>query len=211
MAEPKTTCPNCGVEFLQATAARTGGTCMKCKNAAELETRLSETPTYQPVQPLSPWQLDELIRTATPNDLIDALFDPACDKVNFSPDQMTEGDIIVYTVCTYHGETLNGGFRQYLFNQSREWAHRCGASLRKIGAEKYAEPIERCIAMFTDKPTPDEWEADLQRYLDEHDEPFDEVEAPFWELYRADKDELMNLLAAYIAANPEVFAALQGG
>ncbi|MGD9646478.1 MAG: DUF4375 domain-containing protein [Pirellulales bacterium] len=206
MAEPKTRCPICGVEFLQATAARTGGICMKCKKAVELEARLAQMPIYQPAQPLTPWQLDELIRTATPTELIDALFDPACDKVNFSPDQMTEGDIIVYTVCTYHGETLNGGFRQYLVNQSRLWAHRCGESLRRIGAEKYAAPIEKCIATFTKKRTPEAWEADLQRYLDEHDEPFEEIEAPFWELYRADKNELMNLLADYIAKHPDVFA-----
>ena len=195
MTEPKTICPNCGVEFLQSTAVRTGGVCMKCKKAAEIEARRAQMPVYQPAQPMSLWELDELIRSATPTKLIDTLFELAHDRATFYPEQLTVGDIIIYTVCTYHGETLNGGFNQYLMNPSRRWAHRCGESLRKIGAEKYAEPIEKCIALFTDKPTPVEWEADLQRYLDEHDEPFDEVEAPFWELYRANKDELMNLLA----------------
>jgi len=31
VSEPKTICPRCGVEFLQATADRTGGICMPCQ------------------------------------------------------------------------------------------------------------------------------------------------------------------------------------
>ena len=37
MAEPKTHCAKCGVEMLTATAQRTGGICMPCKNGAPPE------------------------------------------------------------------------------------------------------------------------------------------------------------------------------
>jgi hypothetical protein len=206
MAEPKAKCTECGVEFLQATAARTGGVCMKCKTAAELKERFADLEDEKPVPPLSRQRLDILIATAGSHELIDALFDPACDKVNFRPDEMTEGDIIVYTIWTFLGETCNGGFIQYLTNQSGGWAHFCGKSLRCIGADAYANPIEKCIAAFTTKDTPSEWEDDLDAYWDKHDEPFEDIEDEFWKLYNADKNELVESLARYIKEHPDLFA-----
>jgi len=44
MPEPKTRCNKCGTEILQATATRTGGLCMPCKNGWE--------PHPDPTQPL---------------------------------------------------------------------------------------------------------------------------------------------------------------
>jgi hypothetical protein len=162
----------------------------------------------KPVLPISRADLDFLIGKASAHDLIDALFQPACDKVNFRPDEMNDGDIIVYTIWTVLGETGNGGFLQYLTNQSGEWAHYCGSSLRSIGAEAYARPIEKCIATFTDKDTPSEWEEDLDQYLEDCEEPvpFEDLEDEFWNMYEVDNNELVGLLTGYITKHPELFA-----
>jgi DNA-directed RNA polymerase subunit RPC12/RpoP len=206
MAEPKARCPECGAEFLQATATITGGLCMKCKRTAELKEEFANYREPEPVPPVSRRQLDLLLATASPRDLIDALFEPAADKVNFRPFEMTEGDIIIYTIWTFLGETLNGGFIQYLTNQSGQWAHYCGKALRCIGAEAYALPMERCIAAFTTEETAFDWESDLEAYCDEHDDRFEEMEEEFWTLFRRDQDELPRILAGYIKDHPDLFA-----
>lgn len=140
--------------------------------------------------------------------MIDALFYPACDKVNFRPSEMTEGDIIVYTIWTFLGETCNGGIIQYLTNQSGAWAHHCGPSLRQIGADKYADIIEECIRTFTDAESAQDpkWESDLDAYCDDQDEPFEDIDNRFWDLYNANKDELPDMLYKYICDNRELFA-----
>lgn len=119
---------------------------------------------------------------------------------------MTDGDIIVYTVWTFLGETYNGGIIQYLTNQSGGWAHFCANSLRQIGAAKYAEVIEEYIAAFTDKDTPAEWEKDLHAYWEKHGEPFETIEKNFWNLYQKNEQELPTLLSNYIKQHPDLFA-----
>ncbi|MEM1059601.1 MAG: hypothetical protein AAGK14_10165 [Verrucomicrobiota bacterium] len=46
MSEPKTRCPRCGVEFLQATANRTGGLCMPCVQELEREAAFANPLPY---------------------------------------------------------------------------------------------------------------------------------------------------------------------
>jgi hypothetical protein len=44
MLEPKVTCRNCGVEFLVATASRTGGFCMRCARHEGTALKLYDKP-----------------------------------------------------------------------------------------------------------------------------------------------------------------------
>jgi len=157
--------------------------------------------------------LDGLIANCERDAVIGALFEPAVDKVNFRPAEMTEGDIIVYTVATLFGETTNGGLIQYFTNQSGSWAHECGPSLRRIGADKYADIVEACIQRFTDAESAHEpqWELDLDDYIDDHTMPFEDIEEAFWEYYRANEDELLELLYSYIRDNRDVFAGTTNG
>ncbi len=118
---------------------------------------------------------------------------------------MTQGDIVVYTVWTFLGETLNGGIYQYLTNQSGGWAHHCSPSLRRIGASKYADVIDACIADFTSTKTPDDWDDDLDRYAEMYEDPFSELEHPFFDYYNHNEEELPDLLYKYIFANRDLF------
>lgn len=206
MDEPKTTCSACRREILQSTADRNGGLCAPCHREANAPPARADF--FTPVPPVSRAVLDDLIVSQPPHVVIDMLFNPACDKVNFRPNEMTEGDIIVYTVWTFLGETCNGGIRQYLTNQSRGWAHECGPSLRKIGADKYADIIETCIKAFTDAKSADDakWESDLEAYEANHDEPFGKIDKHFSEFYWANEEELIDLLFDYICENRDVFA-----
>ena len=182
MTEPKTKCTSCGCQIQQMTADRNGGR-WACHRKA------TAPPPDPPVPSLTRTRLDELIASRSCDEVVDALFQPACDKVNFRPAEMTDGDIIVYTVWTFLGEVENGGVIQYLTNQSGGWAHHCGPSLRKIGADKYAEVIEQCISAFTDSPLPDDpqWESDLDEFCDDNDEAFEELEEKFWNIVKRTK------------------------
>lgn len=109
MSEPRTKCTTCGCDILARTAERNGGLCTPCKN------NVDHPPVkyvYEPSLPLSRAELDDLVISKPADFVIEALFDPACDKVNFRPHEMTEGDEIVYTVWTLLGEVCNGGFTQ---------------------------------------------------------------------------------------------------
>jgi|GEM_PF-5603670 len=209
MDEPKILCPQCGAEFLQTTAVATGGLCMKCVNTRRVQELLAKAAAQLPkaVPAITRAQLDKLVKQKSPSDLVDALFDPAYDKVSFRPDELTEGDIIIYNISTLIGEVCNGGIMQYMTNESGQWAHHCGRSLRTIGLPEYAQIIERCIAAFTDKTTPEAWEDDLYDYMNEQEEPFDAMEQALWERFHRHEGELLNKLAAYIRQHPEVFAA----
>lgn len=205
MTEPKTNCTTCGREILVATADRNGGLCGPCrKNVNRPRTQY----VYKQPPPVSRGELDEYIISKPAAFIIEALFDPACDKVNFRPDEMTEGDEIVYTVWTFLGEVCNGGIQQYLGNQSGGWAHRCGPSLRKIAASHYAEIIEAALSSFTTKGALPRtaWENDLDAFEDGKYDPFEKFDERFFAFYHANKSELTDRLYLYICANRDVFA-----
>jgi hypothetical protein len=206
MDEPKTTCSSCGREILQSTADRNGGLCAPCHREANAPPPRDDF--FTPVPAVSRAMLDDLIISQPRHVVIDVLFDPACDKVNFRPGEMTEGDIIVYTVWTFLGETENGGIIQYLTNQSGGWAHECGPSLRKIGGDKYAEIIEECIRAFTDAESAqdEKWKSDLDAYWDGRHEPFEEIQQRFWDFYNTNEKELIDMLYDYICENRDLFA-----
>lgn len=205
MSEPKTKCTNCGREILVVTAQRNAGLCGPCKNDVD-HPRVPYV--YQQPDPVSRGELDNMIISKPADFVIEALFDPACDKVNFRPDEMTEGDEIVYTVWTFLGEVCNGGIQQYLGNQSGDWAHRCGPSLRKIGASHYAEIIEAALNRFTTKGSLPRaaWEDELYAFWKTSQDPHKEFDDRFYSYYFKNKQELEGLLYAYICANRDVFA-----
>jgi hypothetical protein len=210
MNAPRTNCTVCGRDILQSTADRKGGLCAPCEMKASTASR-PQPKFVTPVPPVSRATLDDLIIAGQSDRAISVLFELAEDKVNFRPDEMTEGDIIVYTVETFLGETCNGGFGQYLTNQSGGWAHHCGSSLRKIGADKYADLIEECIRRFTTASSPQDprWEADLDAFgdfEDDEDDPLKDLEERFFEFYFANKQELRDLLYRYICENRDLFA-----
>ncbi len=197
---PKVKCRECGLSMLQRTADKNDGYCARCI------IDIRNPPRVPP--PLKPLTLEELkarIATQDRDRIIDAVFNRAAEK---ELREYTEGDIIVYTVATLHGETLNGGIRQYFDNPSGYLAHLCAPSLRRIGAGKYADIVETCIRAFTttrDRSDP-QWETDQRTFEAGKKDPFAELEKPLWDLLE-NEDELPNLLYQFIVANPEMFVA----
>lgn len=159
----------------------------------------------EPAPPVSMVHLNALIASHQMDRAIDALFDAAYDKVSFRPGEMTSGDILVYNISTFVGEVANGGVTQYILNESGRWAPHLLQSLYTIGADVYAGIWEECLAVFAVGKEPDEWE-DAIFDLDE-DDPFHAQETRFFELYHANKRELIELLYAYICEHRELFAA----
>lgn len=204
MSAQGTKCKSCGRPIQQRTADKTGGVCRICERDAR----------YGPPQPWTPpprlcdGELTDLIIANKPDTVIDYLFDVAVGKM-IENEELTGGDIVVYTVWTFLGETCNGGFMQYLTNESGQYAHLCGASLRAINAEQYAVIIEACIGEFTTAQSPSDpnWKADLDAYWDANpNEPFEEVENRFWALYNVNDEELTILLFDDISEHREEFA-----
>ena len=93
-------------------------------------------------------------------------------------------------------------------NQSGGWAH----PLRAVAPanqrlDKYANIIEDCLAITqTLNQLRYTMGIRCRCFCDEHNEPFEEIEDSFWDLYNANRDELPDLLHKYICDNRDVFA-----
>ncbi len=206
MSEQTTECVSCGGTISQTTADRNGGLCSLCSRSVSPS---PDARTVTPKRPVSRATVDDLILTRRIRTVLSLLFSNARDKANFRPSQMTEGDIIVYSVLSFRNEIRDGGIIQYLSNESGAWAHQCGPSLRTIGAHQYADIIEASIREFTDAASPSDptWSNDLEAYRRSNSEAFQLTNRMIWDLQDANKDELQNLLYAYICENRDVFAS----
>lgn len=199
---PRTKCRQCETPMSQRTADKNDGYCARCI----IDIR-NPRPPEPPLLPLSLEDLKHRISTQSQDRVNNAVFNRSAMK---KFEDFSEGDVIAYTVLTLHGETLNGGIRQYFDNPSGYMAHRCGASLRRIGATKYAEVVENCIKAFTSAPDRNDpqWGKDQDAFEAGKKDPFAELEKPLWDLLE-DEDELPRLLYQFIVQNPELFVAAQ--
>ncbi len=121
-------------------------------------------------------------------------FDAAIDRwyIVGSAD-LTEKEKTVLSVETFFGETTNGGFVQFLTNESQAFANWAADGLDRIGLPEYAVIMRKVQGLFPDGIIPQD-----------SDEPFElqgeieVIEAGFWKLYHANRTEFRDKLYEYI-------------
>jgi len=113
-------------------------------------------------------------------------------------DKLDSVDKVFVCVWSLEGEVDNGGFDQYYFNTSGDWAFDTPNALLEIGATHTAAIVERGNVLFGDSgPSPDS--TIRQDQLDGLSESAqDKLHALDDEFYRYN-DDLSALLAAYLA------------
>ena len=210
MSEFKTECKTCIRKILQRTFGKYHGMCVPCYREVN-----SSGGIHLDVQldaPLSSAALDYLIIASPINAVIETLFLFAFRNICQSK-ELSEGDIIIYTIHTFYNETYNGDIIPYLGSDAAKWADHCGPSLRKINADKYADVLEECINEFTNaKSSKDpEWETDLDEYIDikidNRNDPFDGIQQRLRYFIAQDESELRKLLYKYICSNRSLFTS----
>lgn len=78
-------------------------------------------------------------------------------------DRLTEPQKSFYFNQNLEREINNGGFNQYFYNSSGDFAHETIASLRTIGANKTADILQQAIDQFPNSAVPKD-RADDKKY-----------------------------------------------
>ena len=86
------------------------------------------------------------------NSMLIALNGWLCRKSNYGEniEKLSSAEKTFYLVFQLEGEVNNGGFSQFLYNSSGDFANDSAAALREIGAEKMAKICDRVLSEFGD-------------------------------------------------------------
>jgi hypothetical protein len=119
-------------------------------------------------------------------------------------DKLTEPQKQFYLNQCLEREINNGGFNQYFFNSSGDFAHQTVNSLLTIGANKTANILQKAIDQFPDKNVPQD-----RTIRQEILEQIEEAANPIWEeldqKFFAYEDDLNLLNIAFIRQHKEKF------
>ncbi len=116
----KIPCDDCGALILPATAERTGGICMACKQGIRKSMDASRA-YYENLKIYDPFR--ELWRSLVKRSSIDTQLE------HFSSDER-----VYFCACLLEGEVYNGGFDQFFSNSSGNYYQISVDALREIGA-----------------------------------------------------------------------------
>lgn len=128
---------------------------------------------------------------------IDPVADYVFDKLaKAGYNSLSEEERAFVCVWSAWGEIGNGGFDQFYFNTSGDWAVDTPLAFRLIGANQTADLIEEANSFFGDKgPNKDrsERQKDLDALPEEVQDRFEQLE----EIFFQDPDDIETLLASY--------------
>lgn len=119
-------------------------------------------------------------------------------------DVLTEPQKYLYLNQSLEREINNGGFSQYFYNSSGDFAHETIISLRAIGAYKTAEILQNAIDQFPGAAVPRD-RAMRQEILEQIESKADEVWERLDKAFYRYEDKLNELNMKYIRKNRNSF------
>ena len=129
-----------------------------------------------------------------------------CKKCNYGEDieKLSHAERVFYVVFQLEGEVNNGGFSQYLYNSSGNFANEVAEALREIGANKTADICDQALTAL-DGEIPEDWELRQEKLesmiTDEVDQILSECDNEFYSY----PDNLDELNYKFITANRNLF------
>ena len=152
-------------------------------------------------------ELDEIWQLTYKTDFLIAINERLNARSSYGEhlERLSSEEQVFYICNLLEEEVNNGGFDQFLYNSSGNYAHRVEECLRTIGANKTADICHVAFAAFG-KPIPQDRNK-REKFLDkmESDEISDilsDCDDQFYEY----PDQLEELCYQYIVANKEKFA-----
>ena len=156
---------------------------------------------------------EEIIDSATDEDLLQIVFDNLFGK--FSGDYEKEYETVltwtrpqqaIYEIWLLGAEVNNGGFNQFYFNSSGQFYKLLPASLRLVGANKFAELTERANEIYEkehEKITKHQ-DGTIEGFSKSYDDnPLNDLDDEFYKLYQ--EENLYALQIDYIRKNKSDF------
>jgi len=150
--------------------------------------------------------LDAIWSIADKNQFLIAMNGWLCQKCNYGEDigKLTDAEKIFYFSTQLESEVNNGGFSQFFYNSSGDFANETVNSLSAIGADKTAKIYKKALMILGSElpKNRNEREELLDKILiDAVDELLNECDAEFYQY----PDNLEELNYKYIINNKEQF------
>jgi hypothetical protein len=101
-------------------------------------------------------------------------------------------------------EINNGGFNQYFFNSSGDFAHKTVQSLQTIGANKTADILQKAIDQFPNSNVPED-RTERQEILEQIQETADVVWEDLDQKFFSYEDDLNTLNIEFVRKNRDKF------
>lgn len=151
-------------------------------------------------------KLDKVLSQESETDIIlgigELLWDKSKNDENFESLNQFEKNVLYIEML--EAQVNNGGFDQYFFNSSGEYAYETLTALEQVGASKAAELLEQAIKAFPQLPIPKDTEQrrELMEDLPERiSDIWEQLDDKFYEY----PDNIGGLTIAYVKNNKEQF------
>ncbi len=150
--------------------------------------------------------IDLLLTSPDTNNAIIEIDNYVCKLCSYGDtlNRLTEPQKIFYFNQNLEREINNGGFSQYFYNSSGDFAHDTILSLQTIGANKTAHILQQAIDQFPNSLVPQERakrQEVLERFEDSANEILEELDQTFYKY----EDNLNELNIEYIRQNRNSF------
>lgn len=122
--------------------------------------------------------------------------------------KLTKGQQAFFSTWILEGEINNGGFNQFYFNSSGQYAEMAEIGLKTIGADKFSELTSKANKIYIEnKESLEEFDDGTMESFSESykDNPLNDLDTEFYELYKSEK--IGDLRIKYIRDNITEFTA----
>lgn len=119
-------------------------------------------------------------------------------------DKLTEEQKLFYYNQCLEREINNGGFNQYFFNSSGDFAHKTVQSLKTIGAKKTADILQNAIDQFPNSNVPED-RTERQVILEQIQETAGQVWEELDQMFFSYEDDLNTLNIEFVRKNKDKF------
>jgi len=152
-------------------------------------------------------KIEDIWKLEDETDLVIALDNYIADKCSYgSKIELLSSPERIFFICqTLEREINNGGFSQFYFNSSGNFAAETPNALLKIGAEKTSEIVRHANSLFTEGLNQDRFQRQnmLEQYLTEEiEEELDSLDSAFYKY----EDNLAKLNYDYVMKNKGNFS-----
>ena len=150
--------------------------------------------------------IDTLINSDDINGSIIELDNYICELCEYGDnlDTLSESQKIFYYNQNLEREVNNGGFNQFYFNSSGDFAHETIAALKTIKANKTVEIVNKANDQFSDKKVPED-RLQRQEILEQIEEKANEIWEELDQRFFEYEDDLNLLNMDYIKKNKTEF------
>ena len=151
-------------------------------------------------------EIEKILNSDDVNGSIIELDNYICELCEYGDrlDQLTQPQKNFYFNQNLEREINNGGFNQFYFNSSGDFAHETIESLKAIGAFKTAEIVELANKQFPNNSVPkerDKRQELLEEIEDDANETWEELDQRFFEY----EDDLNSINMEYVRKHQNDF------